>query len=536
MNYKLRKLIAASLCTALMMTFQGCAENAEKPGTEERNPATGSSVSESGEETDASPVQVSAELNPDEMFSSRDKEIGYDESTAVSIVLKDNRSECASGLVSISDNTITIKGEGTFLLSGSLSNGQVIVDAGNQDKIQLVFNQVDISSSTSAPLYVRQADKVFLTLAEETKNSLSNQNGFTAIDENNIDAVIFSKDDLTLNGSGELSISSAGHAVVSKDDLVITGGTYQMEAAGHALSGKESVRIANGSFELNPKEDGIHSEDKDDESLGFVYIAGGDITVHGGDDGIHAFSSANIAGGKIEISGCNEGIEGQKIDISSGTITVAVSDDGLNAAGGNDGSGMGAGGRDSFASDENCYIRISGGTLMINANGDGVDSNGALYISGGTTYVSGPQNSGNGALDYNGEAQITGGIFIAASMSGMEQNFGDGSTQGSILVNASQTQEGAIVLKDREGKELVSYTPEKAYNSVVISMTEIVQGETYEIVMGEESTSVEMTELIYGSGHSMGGRGGHGGGMGRPGGSMQKPGERGGSRPEESTM
>lgn len=523
MNYNLKRFLVVTLCTAVMLTFQGCAGKGENIKIEEQKTATESSITQ---EENGSTVSSSTEFKEDEMFSSRDKEIGYEESTAVHVVLKDHLSECSSKLVSISDDVITIKGEGTFLLSGSLSDGQVIVDAKDTDKIQVVFNQVDISSSTSAPFYVKQADKVFLTLEEGSKNSLSNENGFTSMDENNIDAVIFSKDDLTLNGSGELSIKSAGHAVVSKDDLVFTGGIYQMESAGHAVSGKESVRIANGSFDLNPAEDGIHSEDKDDETLGFVYIAGGDIMVNGGDDGIHAFSSACIAGGTIQISGCEEGIEGQKVEISDGTITIEVSDDGLNAAGGNDGSGMASGGRDPFASDENCYIRISGGTITINADGDGVDSNGSLYVSGGTTYVSGPTNSGNGALDYNGEAQITGGIFIAAGMSGMDQNFGEGGTQGSVLAHASNTQEGTIVLKDSKGKELISYTPEKAYNSVVISIPELVQGETYEVVMGGESTTVEMTSLIYGSGNSMGGHGGHG----RPGGGMGKPGGRGGMR------
>lgn len=458
---------------------------------------------------------VSSKLNPAEMFTDRDKEVGYQESTAVFITLKDNLSECDSGLVAISENTITIKGAGTFVLSGSLTNGQIIVDAEKTDKLQLVLNGADIRCDTSAALYIRQADKVFITLEQGTKNMLFNQKEFIAIDDNNIDAAVFSKDDLTFNGEGSLTIKSTGHGIVSKDDLVFTGGVYEIEAAEHAVNGKESVRIANGSFQIKSGEDGIHAKDKDDASLGFVYIAGGDFEITSGDDGIHADNSVMITNGTITIQESYEGIEGLNIEISGGIVAVKASDDGVNAAGGNDGSGFRGHGEADFTVSENSYIKISGGTITVNAEGDGIDSNGNLFMSGGTVYVSGPTNSGNGALDYNGEAEISGGIIIAAGAGGMEQNFGSGSTQGSILVNASSAQTGAIILKDSSGKELLNYTPEKSYHSAVISCPEIKQGESYEVILGEESILVEMTDLIYGIGNPMGGHGG-GKGMKRP--------------------
>lgn len=149
----------------------------------------------------------------------------------------------------MSGSTVAITEEGTYILSGELTDGMILVEVGDRDKVHLVLNGVSISNSTSAALYVREADKVFVTSASGTENFLSNGGEYAAIDENNIDAVIFSKSDLTLNGGGSLTIqAAAGHGVVSKDDLAVTGGTYAVEAAGHGFSGKDSIRLADGDF------------------------------------------------------------------------------------------------------------------------------------------------------------------------------------------------------------------------------------------------------------------------------------------------
>ena len=456
--------------------------------------------------TDSSTTSSSSvtETDTSDMFSDRDKEVGYDESESVTISLADNSSICESDAVSITENTITIKDEGTYILSGSLSDGMVIVEAEDTDKVQIVLNGASISNDQSAALYVRSADKVFVTTASGTENTLEhNGSSYTAIDENNIDAAIFSKSDLTLNGEGTLTVTAQeGHGIVSKDDLVLTSGTYVITSASHGLSGKDSVRIANGTYTIVSGKDGIHAQNKDDSSSGFVYLAGGTYTISAGDDGIHAASNVTISDGKIDIAQSYEGIEGLSIDIAGGEISVLASDDGINAAGGNDNSSSEGfqGGDDQFASTEGAYIQISGGVLHVNASGDGIDSNGDITVSGGETYVSGPTNDGNGSLDYNGSAQITGGIFAASGSSGMAQNFDSSSTQGVIMVNVDG-QEGntAISLLDSSSTELLSWTAEKQYSSIIISTPEIQQGETYTITAGTAEQSVTMDSLVYGS-------------------------------------
>lgn len=450
-----------------------------------------------------------------EMFTDRDMDDSYEESSASTITLADGQSETNSSAVKISGDIVTIRKDGVYLLSGSLTDGQIVIDANKTDKIQLVLKGVNITCKTSAPIYVKQADKVFFTLAPDSKNQLATSQEFQTTDENKIDGVIFSKDDITLNGKGTLSISSKyGHGIVSKDDLVITGGTYEIDAARHALSGKDSIRIADGNFTLTCGKDGLHGSNDDDSTLGFLYLAGGTLEINSQDDGMHSDSRIQLCGSDVNIKESLEGIEAPVIQITEGTISVTSQDDGLNASSGSSGKSDGNdwNPREMFEADENCSIEISGGHIEINASGDGIDSNGSLTVSGGETYVSGPTNSGNGALDYNGEGKISGGILVAAGASGMAQNFGNQSTQGSMLVNFSDTHQpdtsnktaGQILLKDADNNTLISYTPETAYSCVVISCPEILQGSTYTVTADKEEMTVTMSELIYGDGGGMG--------------------------------
>lgn len=611
-------LIFSLLCTGCSNV--GNANAGKDSGDIDNNASgnTGNNVS-SGNQVNNTQDRVTAS----DVFSDRDLETGYDKNSAVVIKLNGDSASCNSDAVKASGSKITITDEGTYIISGTLKDGMIVVDADKSSKIQIVLNGANISSLTSAALYVLKADKVFITTAAKSENTLSNGGTYKAVDGNNIDSVIYSKEDLTLNGEGSLVIDAkAGHGIVSKDSLVLASGEYNITAEKHGISGKDDVSVAGGNYKIVSGKDGIHAENADDESLGFVYISDGtfDITSEGdgisgaafgqiengsfkiktgggceaasnnhepemgeahrpgqwggkegtppddapaeateksdsantasikgvkadgdlyldggefeinseddslhsnnnviitkgnyqlasGDDGIHAGSDAVISDGTINISSSYEGIEGKTINISGGDISLVSSDDGLNASGGADSSGYGRRG-DSFSSSDDVYISISGGTIHINASGDGVDSNGNLAISGGQTYVSGPSNSGNGALDYNGEAVISGGIFAALSVSGMAQNFSQSSTQGAMLVMAEGGVSGdEISLTGQDGKVLVSWKAEKDYSCVNISCPELVKGETYTLTAGKTVSEITMQDLIYGEG-GMAGKGG----------------------------
>lgn len=230
-------------------------------------------------------------VTPSDMFTDRDLEVGYDETTAASITLSGSTVSCDSDAVTIDGSTVTITDEGTYILSGTLEDGMLIVDAEETDKIQLVLNGASIHCEDCAALYIRQADKVVVTTAADSQNTLSGGETFTQLDDNNIDGVIFSKADLTLNGLGTLTVDSpAGHGVVTKDDLVVTSGTYVITATGQGLSGKDSVRIADGTFTLTTGKDAIQSDNTEDTDKGFVYLAGGSFTITAEGDGLSASS------------------------------------------------------------------------------------------------------------------------------------------------------------------------------------------------------------------------------------------------------
>ena len=311
MSYNNTKLLAAILGYSLLAcSICGCSADTTRT-TESTETSTDSSYAVS-------------HLDSDDMFTDRDKEVGYDEETSVSVQLADSATSCSDNSVTVTDDTITISDEGTYILSGSLNDGQVIIDADENAKIQLVLDNVSINCDTSAAIYVRQADKVFVTLADDSENTLSNTSDFVAIDDNNIDGVIFSKSDLTLNGSGTLTVNAAfGHGIVSKDDLVITSGTYVITAARHALNGKDSVRIADGVLTLDAGTDGIHSENADKDGKGFIYIADGTITIKADSDGIDAEETLQIDGGSMTIAAGDDGVHSDRdLIITDGTIDV----------------------------------------------------------------------------------------------------------------------------------------------------------------------------------------------------------------------
>ena len=295
-NKKIRAMLGIIVLTASMtVTAVGCGS------TSAGSTETADAVTESQTET-AEASNIDGILDSSDMFTNRDKEIGYDEESAIAINLSDGASTADSDSVVIDGDTITITEEGTYILSGSLTNGQIVVEAENA-KVQLVLDNADISCETSAAIYVKAADKVFITTTDGSTNTVCTSGEFEAIDDNNIDAAIFSKSDLTLNGAGSLEVTCEnGHGIVSKDDLVITSGEYVVDAGKHALSGKDSVRIAGGTFDLTAGRDGIHSENTDEEEKGFVYIENGSFTITSDGDGIDASYVVEIVDGSFDIT------------------------------------------------------------------------------------------------------------------------------------------------------------------------------------------------------------------------------------------
>ena len=560
----------------------------------------------SGETESTRPVSAGepgklAELNLDDLFSDRDKKTEYEPDGT--ITLQGSTAESDAENVTISGSTITITGEGVFEVSGALDDGMIIVDA-KKEKVQLVLKNARITSADCAPVYVKQADKVFLTLVGE--NRLENGGTLRAVDGNDIDAAVYARDDLTINGTGSLEVvSPVGHGISGKDELTITGGNITVESANHALDANDSIAICGGSFVLRSGMDGIHAENNDDAALGFVYIetgsfaieaqgdgisagavmqldggsydilcgggavngkkqtsdgwggmggrpggpggfgqqntkedsasikgikAGGELVVGGGsftidsaddavhsnadvtvcggsfviatgDDGFHADEALTICAGKIEISESYEGLEGNSVTVSGGDVKLVASDDGINAAGGADGSGFGGhrggdmfggrGGPGGMGGSSDSFIKITGGTIYVQASGDGIDANGTLEITGGETTVCGPTRGDTAVLDFDISGTITGGSFIGTGSQMMAQTFSQ-SQQGVIALNVGNQAAGtAITVKDGKGNVLVAYTPVLDYAIAILSTPDMVKGETYTVTVGSQSGEFE---------------------------------------------
>ena len=416
MSYRRKKLLALFFAMALSMTAVAGCTGAKS--------STGNVVS-SETETNAEETSAQSEagtFSSADMFTERDLAGTYEESGAVYVTLSDDGITGETDGVAINGQMVTITAEGTYIFSGTLSEGQIVVDADNA-KVQIVFDNVDITCASSAAVYVKSAEKVFVTLAEGSQNTLRNTDEYVAIDDNNIDAVIFAKSDLTLNGTGSLTIVSAeGHGIVSKDDLKITGGTYDITAAGHALSGKDSVRIADGTFILTAEKDGIHAENADDEETGYIYIADGDFTITSDGDGMDASNIVQIEDGTFDITagggaansqkthesdmpggGMSQNIErpdgesmprmgekpdGENMPQDTTTDESGTSTKGIKAGGGmylNGGTYQIDSADDSIHSNAN--ITIADGTYTLATGDDGVHADDALTVNGGTITV-----------------------------------------------------------------------------------------------------------------------------------------------------
>ncbi len=318
-------------------------------------------------------------INASDMFTERDLTQTADTSEAQSLTVSDN-------------NDLSITSAGVYVISGSASNARIIVDAGDDDKVQIVLDNVTIDNSSTPAIYVKNADKVFVTTASGSTNSLTVSGSFTADGDTNTDAVIFSKDDLVLNGQGTLNISSTDNGVTSKDDLKITGGTINITCTSDAIEANESIAIADGNITIKSSKDGLHAENSDDNSTGFIYICGGTLNITAGSDGIQATTAAQIDGGTISVS-AGEGIEATYVQINGGNVTVNATDDGINGS--------------NKSSAYSVTVEITGGDVTVNmgqGDTDAIDSNGNLYIKGGNVNI-----TAQSPFDYDGQGQLSGG-------------------------------------------------------------------------------------------------------------------------------
>ena len=651
-NRKKETGAVVSLFLVSSLAFGGCGTavtssssvNAESASTESTGETSADNAAATSESTDsenamesASDINFDLELTEstiDTEFTDREKSGSYKVSEAVKITLNKTTATVSGSGAKADGSTITITEEGVYIVSGTLEDGQIIVDASDSDKVQIVLDGVHINCETNAAIYVREADKVFITLAENSSNTLGGGNEYTQIDDNTVDGVIFSKSDLVCNGTGSLTIEADyKHGIVSKDDLVITGGTYKITAADNGITAKDQLKILDGSFDIDAANSAVKAKNADNAELGNIYIAGGiftieaeqdgfhatgsivvddgTITVNSGDDGFHAELDTIIRGGTILVEKSNEGLEGKRVVVNGGDITVNASDDGINAANsgddganaansgdggvnaansGDDGANAtnpganaaGSGDDDSNAASSNndssaavnsgddssisgaadgkeppqmppdtengsdmqpsqdfdpenapsggnapqnfdpgnapsdgdapqmmqggpggggnseLYIKITGGTLTVSADGDGLDSNGGLLVTGGTTIVYGPTSDGDSALDYDGSAIVSGGILAAIGSAGMVESFDEASTQPVITYYCTETQSAdtTITLTDSDGSALFTVTPEKAYASIVLTCPEMKLDATYTLAVGTDNEEITLTDII----------------------------------------
>lgn len=429
-----KKKIAGIFITGIIL-LSGCGGSNPESGTvqsaDETQTAETNPMNESMEAGENSGKTTAFEIDTSDMFSDSDRNGEYNEAESTVIQLSDEGSSCDSDAVVIDQNTVTITDEGTYLLSGRLSDGMLIVNAETTDKVQLVFNQASVSNQDSAAVYIASADKVFLTLADGTENAVSNRGAYTDIDENNIDGAIFSKSDLSFNGTGKLIVTAAaGHGIVSKDDLIFADGSYEISAAEHGIEGKDSVRIAEGTYEILSGKDGMHSENDEDETLGFIYLKDGIFKIQSQGDGISAGNWLLAENGTYEITTGQGGVSAEEENSleQKKQETQEKSVKGIKAG---------------------AQMLLKEGTYRLDTEDDSIHSNGDIFITRGDYTLS----SGDDGIHADDGVAISGGsINISESCEGIEGLTID-ITGGQINITASDDGVNAAGSKDGNGME-----------------------------------------------------------------------------------
>ena len=394
--------------------------------------------------------------NKANLFEDDDYDAMIDEKKGIKIDLSDI-SNVKGKNVSVSGNVLTISSGGTYILTGRLEEGQIIVNAKNSDKVRIVLNGVNLSSSTNTPIFIKNSKKTIITLASESENVLALKGSIDETEDNK-NSVIFSKSDLSFNGTGVLNLSSLyGRGIISQDKIVFVDGKYAIDTATDSINSNNSVAIADGKYKIKAGEDGIKSN-----------------------------SSVTIASGELDIKSGEDGIESKRIDIKGGNTQVVSKSDGIKA-------------KSKKGANADLYIKISGGKVNILADKNGLDSEGDIFIAGGETFVEGSQNRKSLAMGYDGTASITGGKFIATGNGLMVKSFGELSTQGSVLMSFSKETKEELKVLDKMRKVLAKYKPTRAYKNVIVSVNDMKLGQTYKLMAGSEVLNITLDKINYGS-------------------------------------
>lgn len=468
-------------------------------------------------------VKSGEKLDVDTHYSEQD--LSWDASSETAIDLSN---PTATDGVTVEDGTLTITKAGTYKLSGEYQ-GQIKVETADSDAVRLVLDNANITNSSGAALNVVNADEVILYSASGTTNTISDGADYTATGENDPDAVVYSKADLTIAGEGTLKVNGNHEdGIHTSDGLVIASGTLEVNAANTGIKGKDYVDILGGTINVTAQQDGIKSTNDTDEGKGWTRLSNGTVTVNAGDDGFKASRVVEISGGSLTVEQSDEGIEAQYINISGGDVNVTSADDGMNASlktsdsestdssantsdtanqqqnnqqqgslpgGQQNGTsnqqqqgmgqppqgGMPGGGGGTFEVID-AAINVSGGHVTVNAEGDGIDSNGVTTLSGGTLIVNGPSQGGNAALDTNGDLLLNGATVLSGSTADMFEAPSTNSTSGYLkLTNSSGFEQGSTVqVADSSGKVVANYKVTKSnVQLVLVSSSSIVKGQSY---------------------------------------------------------
>ena len=479
--------------------------------------------------TKTSTNSTAAKTDTSTYFEASDLTATYDESKASKISLQGTTATVSGEGVTVNGSTVEITKAGTYIVEGTATSVQLKVAAGKEDEVQIVFKNATLKN-TEAPLLVDTAKKVILTLADGTKNEVSDESTST------VKGAIYTDSDLTINGKGSLTVNgNASNAIKSKDGIRIVDATVTTTAKKHGIAANDFVNVTGATLNLTADEDGIHSDNEDDVLLGNIYLTNTNITVNAGDDGINASNTMLIdEGATIDVQKSEEGLEARLIHQVGGTITVKSSDDGLNAKDwtleSSDEQGPGQQTKTVKAEAANAKnldqagdvkIVIDGGTLTVDADGDGLDANGSIEINGGTVIVNGPSTGANGALDYDDTATLNGGTVLFVDGGVMTSGFSNTSSQAFLMASIQGTSGSTVEVVDSSGKTVTSLTASKTFSTVLISSPDLKDGEKYTIKVGSNSTTATASKQAanIGGGPGQGGPGGGGQpGQGGPGG------------------